>query len=153
MSAYRNAAGLSQGIAAIHFRDGASVFKDIAVGRYRDASNTLRVFFETIAASASPPSLNGYGNTGGPVDITMSSDCTCTVVGGAAPFTYLWTRTDAGSDSWTITTATSAITAFIALAITSGSFATFICTVTDDTGAIAVSNEVSARAINLGGGL
>ena len=79
---------------------------------------------------------------------------TATPAGGVAPYAYAWTRTDGGSHAWTIGAPSSASTAFsTTVAPNAEQTATFICTVTDATGATAVSAAVTADVFNDGGGL
>ena len=151
MSAVRTESGLSA-IMAVHCRDAANVLQEAAAGRVRDASAALKTFFSRISAEALPLSQRGYGNTGGTTTVT-SPPFAVTVTGGVAPFTYLWERTDAEPETWVIDDDAAATTTFSTdLDEGTGALATFHCAVTDDTGAVAISNDVSARAINIGGG-
>ena len=67
---------------------------------------------------------------------------TCTAAGGTAPYTYAWSETDDANGAWTPATATTAAITPAVSGVSPGfdSFATFKCTVTDNVGAVAVSN-------------
>lgn len=152
MSAVRKTSGLGQ-LAAISVRDAANALQSVERGSVRDDGNVSRVFFSSMAASVDPDSVRGYGNDSGTVTVTTPS-ASVTVAGGVAPFTYAWTRTDGGSQPWTITAPTAATTAFSSdLDANQSEAASFICTVTDATGATAATGVVNAHAVNLGGGL
>jgi hypothetical protein len=153
MSGFRDASGLRQ-IAGISIRDADNVLRTVSSAYLRTAAGTLRKFFGSMSAVAAPATKRAFGNSTGTLDITVSP-VEATVTGGAAPFTYLWERTDAGGESWTITVPTGAITGFTAEDVPPGETitATFKCTVTDAATTEAETNEVTATAVNLGGGL
>lgn len=154
MSAVRNAAAVLGTISAISVRDAGNVLKSVTIGKVRDAAAALKTFFNALSASASPASKNAFGNSSSPVDVLVGL-FTAAPSGGVAPFTYAWTQTTAGINVWSITAAASATTGFTCEAL--GQFdsdsAGFTCTITDDTGATVATNEVTASATNLGGGL
>lgn len=153
MSAVRNAANVLGTISAISVRDAGNVLKTVTIGKVRDAGAALKTFFSALSATASPESKNAFGNSSSAVDVTVDL-FTATPSGGVAPFTYLWTETTAGVNTWAITNPTGPSTGFTCEAL--GQFdsdtAGFTCTITDSTGATADTNEVTAHATNLGGG-
>lgn len=153
MSAVRTAAGLGE-ITAIHVRDTGNVLRTIARGKVRDEASVLRNFFGAFSAIAGPETAQRFGNSSGAIDVTVSV-FSAEPSGGVAPYTYAWAQTTAGINTWAITAAASQQTGFTCQGL--GQFdsdeAGFTCTVTDSTGATAVTNEVTARATNLGGGL
>lgn len=149
MSAFRTTTALKQ-VAAIHFRDASNTLVDAEVGRVRNPANALKTFFDAFSAAISPDSVTGYANSAGSPDIGTPL-AFCTVSGGVAPFTHLWTRSDGGGGSWTIDNPTAATTNFTALSVATDATAEFIDTVTDNIGAVAVAGPIGAFAINLGG--
>jgi hypothetical protein len=152
MSAVRQVSGLGQ-IAAISVRDAANALHAVGAGEVRDAGNMLQPFFSALSASAAPEETSGFGNDGSAISVSTGS-VTVTVEGGVAPFTPLWARTDGGGTTWAISDHTAASTSFsTSLAAGDSDTATFACTVTDATGATAVSNDITATAVNLGGGV
>lgn len=153
MSGVRGASSLGT-IAAISVRDAAVAVQTVSVGQVRNAAGALKTFFSGLAATAAPDFVRTFGNSAAAIDIT-TPNVTATPAGGVAPFAYLWERTDAGGETWNITASTAATTAFECEAVASGAShsATFACTITDDTSAEVVTNEVTASVVNLGGGL
>lgn len=137
-------------IARIRVRDGVGP-NAIGTGRLRTASG-LSVFFSAMAATASTPP-KGFGNSSSDADV-QTGNSLCDVTGGVAPYTYLWEEVSS-TGTWTIIQNTASFTGFIAEAVTPFDTrdAEFKCTVTDANGEEAVTNTVTARAINLGGGL
>lgn len=152
MSAFRTATALS-GIAAIRYRNASNVLVTIARGRGRNAANSLKTFFSAMSAALTISEVAGYANSSSPADVTTQG-AGVTVTGGAAPLTYLWTRTDGGPHSWTISDPTSSFTYFTCVAVDplDQQTASFICTVADAGGTSAASNTVTVTANNLGGG-
>lgn len=136
-------------IAAIEANDDGGDPLRVTIGQVRDAAGVAKTFWQSMSASAAPVEVSGYGNTASPVDITVGP-VTVTVVGGVAPFTYAWST----DPDWTVDAPTAATTTLTADDVGAGSSASayFTCTVTDDTGAEAETNQVLATAVNLGGG-
>lgn len=141
-------------LAAISVRDGANALQTVSIGKLRDAAGALKEFFGAFSAAAAPSFANRFGNSSSAIDVTVSA-FTATPSGGVPPYTYSWALTTPGINTWAITAAAAATTGFTCQAL--GQFdsdeAGFTCTVTDSTGAEAETNEVTARATNLGGGL
>lgn len=103
----------------------------------------------SFSASAAPLSQFDTSAGGG----KTFSAVAVTVTGGVAPYNYSWSvqGTDA---SWLITTGqgtASCVVRGTGLAQGESAQATAVCTVTDSTGAIAYSNEVSFSYYNEGG--
>jgi hypothetical protein len=107
---------------------------------------TVYQFFTT-----APSAANVYGSVlsgaGTPIDITTNL-VSAVVSGGVGPFTYLWTRTDAGPDTWTINSSTSSSTSFTATGVDAGTsaYATFTCTVTDTSSGATATFAASVAA-------
>ncbi len=151
MSMVRTDDGL-KGIVAIQFRDAASVLKSVATGQIRTATG-LKTFFSSMTATAAPDTVSGIGNSSGTV-LVVTTNVTAAPVGGVSPWTVLWTRTDADPQSWTINSPTAFNTTFqTAVDPGTSSVATFVATITDAVGAVAVTNEVTVTCTNLGGGI
>ena len=69
---------------------------------------------------------------------------TCTPVGGTAPYTYAWTNVNDGQGTWNTGTGSTLAPAVSGTLKHGGqSTATYICTVTDNVGAVAVSNSAT----------
>jgi len=111
----------------------------------------LKAFFSAMSAAASPAQLNAYQSSSGPIDIT-TAQATAAPTRGVPPFTYSWAL--ASGFGWTVNSPTSASTSFTAEDVEAfqSNDGAFVCTVTDSTGATAVTNAVNAAAYNLGGG-
>lgn len=131
----------------IKFRDESNVSRSVAAIYFRDASNTLRTAWQKFTASASPTSVEGYGQSAGLMNIVTTAT-TVTVVGGSAPYTYSWTTAAAG---WAALYPTAKDTAFRSPPLGSGSSssASFTLTITDASG-VTFTLNVSAYAENLG---
>lgn len=153
MSAARDDTNVLGTIAAISARNADNDLVPVSIGKARNTTS-VKTFFSGLSVLVVPDFITGYGNSSSPEDITVGT-FTATGAGGVAPYTYAWTRTDAEPETWVINSPTAAATSMTAEAIDQflGRNATFICTVTDANGNEADSNEVTARAKNLGGGL
>jgi hypothetical protein len=107
--------------------------------------------FFTASLSTSVVVGNYYGSSPAAQDITTAS-VNAIVAGGVGPFTYAWSRTDGGPDTWTILSPTSAATSFKATGVPSGvqAIGSFECVVTDTGagGATATTPSVAAEANN-----
>lgn len=133
-------------------RDNTNTLKTVQHASRRDATG-LKDFYGNLTVGLSATFAQGSTNRS-----TISSAATRIVTaaptGGVTPYAYAWTRTDGGSHVWTIGAPSSASTAFsTTVAPNAEQTATFICTVTDATGATAVSAAVTADVFNDGGGL
>lgn len=95
----------------------------------------------SFVATASPDAVIGIYNGLVPTDTQTT---TVTPVRGIAPFTYVWAKTS--GDDVTPQSPTSAVTRFEGEPSGPGITltATFVCTVTDAVGAVAVTNAVTA---------
>lgn len=150
-----------------HVRDAGNVLVEIGASFIRDPSNVLVEVSEEAIRDVS--GVHTYFAPGGPftVDVTpdsfggrlspgpgavTTSEVVATPTGGTAPYSYLWTRTDADPSVWQILSPTAAATQFRAEGVGPEDTltATFKCTVTDSLGATADSADVNAQAINYG---
>jgi hypothetical protein len=98
---FRDAGGTLRTAARIRARDDAGNLRTIRRVAVRDASGILREVFRSLAASLSPTTLSQSGATS---SITTSGSCTVTVVGGTAPYTYLWEESYPGDGVKAVTT-------------------------------------------------
>jgi hypothetical protein len=156
MLAARDNSGVLRNIAMIRVRDAGNVLRTISDGMARDAAGALRAFFGTLSVSVAPEEVTGGANSSGSPQV-QTQIATATPSGGTSPYTYLWERTDAGGDTWSIASPTSASTRFLAQGVGPNTTATaeFACTVIDAHGLEAVSADIAASATNfstLGGG-
>lgn len=147
----RDASGIDA-IGAIVARE-ASGLSAIGEALIRDASG-LEAFFAPGGSFTVdvPPTVYGGAAFTSPIAVT-TEPATASIVGGRAPFTFLWERTDAALGSWTIINPTAQSTAFRLIAVGPGESETaeFACTVTDANGGVVVSGDVLAYVENYGG--
>lgn len=129
-------------------RTGAGL-KDVAAVRIRNMAGVKTIWS---SLSASIPS-NVYGSSASSRPTGVISDLVpVTALGGVAPYTYLWTRTDAGLESITISEAGPGKFVFAStIPPTETVTATYTVTVTDATGASVVSNVITVSLENAGG--
>ena len=147
----RDSGGLTA-IGAIKVREGGGL-SVIANVRVRDAgglglvwTNAGAVMTATLVAVA-----YGYGSSGAAIPI-ISENVTVEVVGGRAPFTYVWSKVGAPDADWTSSFQGTDTAKFrhIAVSPSSSETASFICTVTDDNGQVVASNQCAVTVENLG---
>jgi len=134
--------------ATVALMSGTYLAKTIdAAGRESDAARAVAYLPPgsgggggTLAATAAPAAINVTGLQAA----VTSGLCSCSVTGGAGPFTYAWTL--ASGSGVVILAPTSASTALRALGMEPGESrtVTLMCTVTDSLGAVAASNTVTA---------
>lgn len=150
MSSARGAGNILQTIKGISYRDAGNVLRTAVSGVVRDGGNVLRTLFNALTASASPADVSGTVSSSSAVTATTES-ATASPGGGTSPFSYAWSVVSGAG--WTIGTPAAASTSFKSPAINPGDYAeaTFKCTVTDASGAIAETNIVTATATNIGG--
>ena len=154
MLAVRDGAGALQTIAGVRVRDESGVLRTVQSIRIRDEAGALRTVFSALGASVNPFSVDGFGDSPSPIAI-QTQPVTAAAQGGTAPFTFAWTQ--ASGDPATILNPTGAQTAFRFASVGPGDSrgASFVCTITDATGASAQPSTVFASATNygnLGGG-
>lgn len=149
MSGVRDAGGVFREIKGIGARNAANVLKTASTALVRDAGNVLRQFFSALSAVVSPENVAGIVSRTGSSPVTTESS-TASPQGGVAPFTYLWAAVAA--PGWSIATPTAPTTRFTSPSLAASQTATgfFSCTITDATGAVAVSGRVKASATNIG---
>lgn len=127
-------------------RDASGTLRTLKEIWMRDASGVARKIFSGFKASASPTSVVANGGAA----ITTAS--TVTVTGGTAPFTYAWTQPTPDAD-WTALYPSNASTQFQYSGGDPAASTAWICTVTDATGATAVTNSVLAHYRDISGHL
>lgn len=150
--AIRTPAGLKN-VASLSARDASNTLRVIREGWVRTGAG-LKQFFADLAVTLSKTAVVARGNSAGTITLT-SVAITATPVGGAAPYTYAWTRTAPDAHAWTINNPSSAAASFSTSAAANESWtATFICTVTDAGGQVVASGTVTVTASNIyfGGG-
>lgn len=130
-------------------RDDGNVLRTIKTIKKRDAGNVLRTVWQSMTAAASPSSVSGVVSSSVAAPVTTDST-KATPSGGAGPFTYAWAAV--GGNTWTINNPAADTTSFTSPAISPGASesASFVCTITDATGATAATNIVTATASNIG---
>jgi hypothetical protein len=150
MSDVRTASGRAE-LGGISARNAANALVAIATGVVRDASGALKTFFSALSASAAPLAVEGFV-TSSSAQAGTTPSTTASAAGGTAPFAYLWEAVAA--PGWTITHPAIATTAFTSPAAEpyTAQTGTFRCKITDASGAVAYTSEVSASIFNLGGG-
>lgn len=127
--------------------------KTIVAG-FKRTSDGLQQIYATIAVKLSSSAVMGRGNSAASLPVT-SDPVTAAVQGAVGTITYAWSRTDSGTQPWTIDDPTSATTTFTTTCAQSTEFtATFICTVSDQAGQSIASSAVTADCANIyyGGG-
>lgn len=134
----RDGGNVPRTITAVQIRDGSNTPRDITEIRVRDSNSVSRVVFSTgadLSAVASPSDVFGYDDGTG----TAQSNATAVVPsGGTPPYTALWfVQSYTGITPPTVDIPASLITSFTQSGLAPGeyTFATFVCTVTDDNGA------------------
>lgn len=94
---------------------------------------------QAFSATAAPPTRNGFTFDPSPA---ITGACNVSTSLGVPGYTYLWSQT--GGDSIVITTPTGSSTTFSGAPPSPGTMlsGTFVCTVTDAIGQVAVTNTV-----------
>lgn len=133
-------------ITAVQVRDGTNTPRDVSEIRVRDSNNVSRIVFSTaspLSAVADPSDVFGFDSGTG---TATTNSTTVTPSGGVAPYSYSWAvQSYTGSVEPIIGSSSTATSDFIQTGLGSGeyTFATFVCTVTDDDGA---TTQVSVGA-------
>ena len=147
----RDATNTLRTVARIRMRDATNTLRTIQRIRVRDAGGALRTVWQYLQATVTPTMVSGSynGSSGAAQNITTAS-CIAAPVGGTGPFTYSWAQVGVTPITWTILSPTAATTGFRANSVIAGSLETafFECTITDSTGATAVTPIVTANAHN-----
>lgn len=127
--------------------------KTIVAG-FQRTTGGLKQIYGAISVSLSETSTIGRANSATTINVT-SAPVTATPSGAIGTVTYAWTRTDGGTQPWTIDSPTSSTTTFSTVCDQTEEFtATFICTITDRAGQTVASATVTADCANIfyGGG-
>lgn len=151
MISLRDTVGLKQ-IGAIFVRD-AGGLKEIAEVQIRDAGGLKLVYNQGSALAVYVPG-EAYGAASSDTPVDVSTEViAASPTGGVAPYSFSWTRTDGGVDSWSIIFPAAQETSFRANAVVGGAIrtATFRVTVTDARAQVVNSININATAENYGG--
>lgn len=143
MSAIRRPDALKS-ISAISVRSGSGL-ENVPLGQIR-TTNGLKTFYAALAASASPAMVSGSGASRHAITVSTGYT-TVTVTGASGAVSYTWASPD---PEWSSNG--NAISSFTRTGVEpeAGAYnTTFVCTVTDATGAMATCN-VSAEVVNYG---
>lgn len=145
MSGIRTSSGV-QTIRNIRIRDSEGTLQRVQNAYVRDASGASRKVYAAFQAAAAPSTVQGSGNSTANISITTAV-ASCTPSGGTAPYTYAWSTTDA---DFVANSPDTAATSFTGSGVGPSGLknASFICTVTDANGEVAVSNSVIAKVRN-----
>lgn len=138
-------------VVAVSFRN-AGGLRDVFAVSVRRTDGLKRAFTQsgTLAVVASPASVSGFAASDFPATITLNIT-QASPSGGAAPYTYAWTKLSDDGGTWSIQNATSQATRFVCANVGPGIdySATFRCTVTDSVGGTGTV-DVLANVTNLG---
>lgn len=147
-----NVSGTTKNVTGVHVRVGGALKQ--VTGAYIRVNGALKQFYGVITIALSSYSILGRGSSATTLPVT-SAPVTATVTGGVGTLTHAWTRTDSGTQPWTIDDPASATTTFTTSCAQGQSFtASFKDTVTDQAGQVIASNPVSVSCANIyyGGG-
>lgn len=149
MSAIRTSGGLKE-IARISVRNAANVLKEVVAGHVRNAANVLKDFpgIGGLTVIASPGDAYGYGSSNFSIQITTGG-VTASVIGGTAPYSYLWTTAFGQMEA---VSPNSATTIFRSILVSPGDTASdeATCTVTDANGNTGAATGITLNASNFG---
>lgn len=139
-------AAASANAAAISVRQGGAV-KDVKSAHIR-VGGALKQFYSPLTVTLDKSNVVGrVYSSGGRVAYTDT--VTASVTGAVPPVEYAWTRTSPDGHAWTIGGSATAKAQFSTITNPGENwFATFVCTVTDAAGMVAVSDEVTADCSN-----
>lgn len=144
-----DAGGVNRTITGIKQIDAGGTTRSLKTVWQVDANGMARQIFGSIAssASASPDAVSGYANSKG--SATVSSNSTTASTTSTSPVTgYSWQSADAGGIS--PVNPTQATTAFRGVfGPSDGSTASFVCTLTFQSGATADTNPVLVTLSNI----
>lgn len=141
-------AGALRSAAEIKVRDAAIALRNVASVWMRDAAGALKVIWTTFSATVNRTFTTGMAVSSKPTRV-YSQSVTVTMVGGVAPFTINWTRTDANPEDWTVSGTDTAQFSTVLAAATDAT-ATFEVTATDASGAVSAGITVTAQCFNEG---
>jgi hypothetical protein len=143
----RDSTATLRAVLPVAVRDTAGVLRQVTEARVRDGAAVLRTFYTSLPAfraTAAPASINAT--------LSPSPTCTVTVVGGVAPFTYLWAQVSGDAD-WEAVFEASPSTSFGYSGGEIISNGVFACTVTDSNSLTALSSTVHVHYRDYIGGL
>ena len=127
----------TRSISAVYYKDGATqrTVKEMWIGHGGN-----RLVYSSFSASANTPVVGSRSTSG----VATSNASTVSLVDGTGPFTYAWSLVSGGTGI-TVTTPTASSTTFSGSVgpVTDTLTGVYQCTVTDNSGATAVTNTVS----------
>lgn len=141
---FRDTGGTLRTAARISIRDDGGLLRTARRIRVRDVSNVLRTVWESVSATLSTTAIYESQPTS---TVVSTTSCTAAMVGGTAPYTYLWHAADYNYDGINPSTPASASTTFRRSGcIASESYVgDFFCTITDAMGATVDTEMVSVE--------
>lgn len=149
---------------AVHVLDAAKDITGIAVRKggalktvtevWARVGGGLKLVYAKIAIALSTYTAMGRGNSASTIAVG-SALVTANITGAVGDIAYVWARTDADPQPWTIVSPNAQSTSFSTICDQGEAFtATFHCTGTDQAGQVITSNDVEVTCANIyyGGG-
>lgn len=151
MTVALHVADVVKDVTGIAYRKGG--LKTIGEGWIR-MGGAIKQFYAIIAIALSTYTAMGRGNSASTIAVG-SALVTANITGAVGTISYVWSRTDADPQPWTIVSPNAQSTSFSTICDQGEAFtATFKCTATDQAGQVIASNDVEVTCANIyyGGG-